>query len=59
MIHAFEKVIGLPILRKIVHRGQGDVTISFADASKAYKELYWLTQKGIYEMCQDKEMASK
>lgn len=53
IIHAFEKVIGRPIPHKIVARRQGDVAISFADASKAYKDLNWFTQKGIYEMCED------
>jgi UDP-glucose 4-epimerase len=53
MIHAFENVIGRPIPHKVVDRRQGDVAISYADANKAYKELNWFTQKGIYEMCED------
>jgi UDP-glucose 4-epimerase len=53
MIHAFENVIGRPIPYKIIDRRQGDVAISFADASKAFKELDWFTKKGIYEMCED------
>jgi UDP-glucose 4-epimerase len=53
MIHAFENVIGSAIPHKIVERRQGDVAISYADATKAYKELNWFTQKGIYEMCED------
>lgn len=53
MIHAFENIIGRPIPHKIVDRRQGDVAISYADASKAFKELNWFTKKGIYEMCED------
>lgn len=53
MVHAFENVIGRPIPYKIVNRRQGDVAISFADASKAFKELNWFAKKGIYEMCED------
>jgi len=53
MIHAFEQVIGRPIPYRIVNRRPGDVSISFADASKANEELNWYAIKGLNEMCTD------
>jgi UDP-glucose 4-epimerase len=53
MIHAFEKVIGRPVVHKIIERRHGDVAISFADVNKAMRELGWITRKGLVEMCAD------
>ncbi|USK31659.1 UDP-glucose 4-epimerase GalE [Bacillus sp. F19] len=53
MIHAFEKVIGKNIPYKIIDRRPGDIGISYADPTKAQKELDWVAKKGIEEMCSD------
>ncbi len=53
VIKAFEKAIGLPIPYNIVGRRPGDVAKSYADPSKAEKELNWITQKSIHDMCAD------
>lgn len=53
MIHTLEEVIGHPLPHKIVGRRPGDVAISFADVTRAKKELNWGTQKGLNEMCAD------
>lgn len=53
MIHAFEKVTGKNIPYKIIDRRPGDIGISYADSTKAQKELDWVAKKGIEEMCSD------
>ncbi|WP_064091691.1 UDP-glucose 4-epimerase GalE [Rossellomorea aquimaris] len=53
VIAAFEKASGKTISYSIVERRPGDVGICYADASKAKKELGWVTCKGLDEMCQD------
>lgn len=53
MIRAFEQACGKKIPYKIVERRPGDVATSYADPSKAKRELGWSTQRGIQEMCED------
>ncbi|MCJ7840965.1 UDP-glucose 4-epimerase GalE [Lederbergia sp. NSJ-179] len=53
LVAAFEKVSGLKIPYKIVERRPGDIAASFADVSKAKRELGWVASKGIEEMCRD------
>lgn len=53
MIHAFENITGQKIPYKIVNRRAGDIAISFADPSKAKRELNWVAEKGIDDMCKD------
>lgn len=53
MIQAFEQACGKVIPYKIVERRPGDVATSYADPSKANRELGWSTQRGIQEMCED------
>jgi UDP-glucose 4-epimerase len=53
MVHAFEKVSGRMIPYTIVDRRPGDVAVCYADASKAKRELGWVAEKGIEEMCAD------
>jgi len=53
MIHTFEEVTGRSIPYRISNRRPGDIGISFADASKAQKELNWVAKKGLEEMCLD------
>lgn len=53
MVTAFEKATGKNIPYKIVGRRPGDIAECYADAAKAKKELGWVAEKGITEMCAD------
>jgi UDP-glucose 4-epimerase len=53
MVHAFEKASGRSIPYTIVDRRPGDVAVCYADASKANKDLGWVAERGIEEMCAD------
>ncbi|MBM7604639.1 UDP-glucose 4-epimerase [Metabacillus crassostreae] len=53
VIQTFEKVSGKLIPYKITRRRPGDIAISYADSSKAEKELNWSAQKNLLEMCAD------
>jgi UDP-glucose 4-epimerase len=53
LVHTFEKVTGQKIPYRIVNRRPGDIAISFADVSKAQRELGWSAQRSIEEMCTD------
>ncbi|MBN1276009.1 MAG: UDP-glucose 4-epimerase GalE [Deltaproteobacteria bacterium] len=53
IISAFEKASGRKIPYKIVGRRSGDVASSYADPSKAERELGWSACRGLDEMCED------
>lgn len=53
MIRAFEQVSGRNIPYTIVDRRPGDVAVCYADPSKAERELGWVAERGIEEMCAD------
>ncbi|PHA03091.1 UDP-glucose 4-epimerase GalE [Bacillus pseudomycoides] len=53
MVTAFEKASGKRIPYRIVDRRPGDVAICYADATKAKRELGWVAEKEIEEMCED------
>lgn len=53
VINAFSKVSGIEIPYEIVARREGDIASCYADPSKANKELSWVAQKGIEDMCAD------
>jgi UDP-glucose 4-epimerase len=53
VIHAFEKASGRKIPIKIMERRPGDVAVSFADPSRANRELNWHTTKSLDDMCGD------
>jgi len=53
VLAAFEKACGKKIPSKISKRRQGDAAISYADPSKAKRELGWEAKHGIDEMCAD------
>lgn len=53
MVTAFERVTGKHIPYRITDRRPGDIGICYADASKAERELGWIAEKGIEEMCID------
>ncbi|GGI46060.1 UDP-glucose 4-epimerase [Paenibacillus marchantiophytorum] len=53
IITAFEKVTGISIPHTFTNRRTGDIGICYSDPSKAERELGWVAQKGIEDMCQD------
>lgn len=53
MVDAFEKATGKKVPYVITPRRPGDVAICYADPSKAYKELGWRAERGIFQMCED------
>ena len=63
IVKAFEKATGQKVPYKITTRRTGDVDICYADATKAKKELGWVAEKKLEDMCRDSwhyiEMQSK
>lgn len=53
MIQAFSKAVGHDIPYVIRPRRAGDIATCYADVTKAEKELGWVAERGIDEMCQD------
>jgi UDP-glucose 4-epimerase len=53
LLHAFEKAVGRELPYEVVDRRPGDVASSYADPSKANRELGWSTQKTVEDMCAD------
>jgi len=53
LVHTFEQVNGLKIPYEIVDRRPGDIAESYADASKAARELGWTAQRNVEDMCRD------
>ncbi|HBX81669.1 MAG: UDP-glucose 4-epimerase GalE [Propionibacteriaceae bacterium] len=53
IISAYERACGHPIPYQVLPRRAGDVARSFADPSKAKRELGWEATRGIDEMCVD------
>jgi UDP-glucose 4-epimerase len=53
MVAAFEKATGQKVPYKIMPRRPGDVPVSYADASKANRELGWQAARTVEQMCAD------
>ena len=53
LVQAFQQATGQPIPYVISARRPGDVATCFADSSKAERELNWIADRGIVEMCRD------
>jgi UDP-glucose 4-epimerase len=53
VISAFSRACGKQIPFQIMERRPGDAPISYADPSKANRELKWFAARGIDEMCVD------
>jgi UDP-glucose 4-epimerase len=53
VIHSFEKASQHEIPYKIMERRQGDVAVSYADPSRANRELNWQANKTLDDMCKD------
>lgn len=53
LVAAFERVTGKSVPYKFTARRAGDIAICYADVSKAKRELGWVAEKGIEDMCID------
>lgn len=53
IVKTFERVNGIEIPYEIVDRRPGDIASSYADATKAEKELGWRAQRDLENMCRD------
>jgi UDP-glucose 4-epimerase len=53
VISAFEKASGLDVPYEMGEPRPGDAAICYANSSKAKRELDWVAEKGIDEMCED------
>ena len=53
LVQAFQHATGQPIPYEISARRPGDVATCFAASSKAERELNWIADRGIVEMCRD------
>ncbi len=53
VIHAYEKACGHPLKYEIQGRRPGDIATCYSDCTKAKRELGWVAEKGIEEMCAD------
>jgi len=53
MVRAFEQASGRKIPYRISDRRPGDISICYADPTKAQQELDWTATKGLREMCFD------
>lgn len=53
IVETFERVNELKLNYKYGDKREGDLAANFADASKAYLELHWKTEKTIEDMCRD------
>lgn len=53
MLHAFERAVGRELPYEVVPRRPGDVGQSYADVSKANRELGWSTRRSVDEMAAD------
>lgn len=53
VIKNYEKACNKKLPYVITDRRPGDIPITYADPSKAYKELGWKAERGIDKMCED------
>lgn len=53
VFHAYEKACGKTLPYEIKPRRAGDVASYYCDPSKAKRELDWIAEKGLEEMCAD------
>ena len=53
VIHAFEHASGVTIPYEVTDRRPGDVAATYADPTRAHRELGWKAEHGIDRMCED------
>lgn len=51
LVKTFEKVTGSAVPYKIVDRREGDISVMYANAELAEKELGWKAKHSLEEMC--------
>ena len=53
LVQAFEAANGISLPYEIVERRPGDIAESYADVTKAQRELGWAARRNIIDMCRD------
>lgn len=53
LVSTFQEVNGVKVPHQIVPRRAGDIAVSYADVSKAERELGWVASRDIADMCRD------
>lgn len=53
MLHAFERAVGHELPHRVVGRRPGDVAVSYADPTRANRELGWRATRSIDDICAD------
>ena len=53
LVKAFEEANGIKLPYEIVARRPGDIAESYADVTKAQRELGWAARRNIIDMCRD------
>jgi UDP-glucose 4-epimerase len=53
VLHAFERVTGIPIPYEVTCRRAGDLPVSYANPAKAKRLLGWTAKKSLDDMCRD------
>jgi UDP-glucose 4-epimerase len=53
VLHAFERAVGHPLPHEVVGRRPGDLAESYADPAKANRELGWVAERSIDDICVD------
>lgn len=53
IIKNYERACGKKLPYVVTERRPGDIAITYADATKAYRELGWSAERGIDKMCED------
>ncbi|NLL72800.1 MAG: UDP-glucose 4-epimerase GalE [Clostridiales bacterium] len=53
IIHNYEKACNKKLPYVVTDRRPGDIAVSYADPSKAFKELGWKAERDIQQMCRD------
>lgn len=53
IVNTFQRVNNIEVKYRIADRRPGDIAECYADPSKAKRELGWVAEKGIEEMCKD------
>jgi len=53
MVAAAERAVGQPIPKRVVERRAGDQPVSFADVTRAQRELGWRAERTVDNMCID------
>ena len=53
LVHAFQKVNGVPVNYAIGGRREGDLAEVYANPTRANRELHWTAEKTVDDMCRD------